>query len=361
MVVLSETGGVQTAELRKVDDLNTCLDVQSSAAIGARSEWKGCSGSNFQRWKISPTSVAGEVRLETMGVAGRCITGANDWSLATIQTCDDSNPDRRWVIEAPSDNRTIVQIRSGATDGCLDVRGPLAQNTPLTDFPCLGAGRPTQAFLRLNSGAFVSTADPGLCLDRINANVGQEMRVWGCSSSSVAQQFTTTGNVLRHAGGLCEELTPASNNVTARTCVTSGPTLAYQTWFVEPVGSGGSPPVQLRNAAGWCMDVTVGFDTDAAQAIPCLGPSRLNQAFVFSGGGLVRLRSDPSLCLDSTGAGTQTRVIAYSCQSGNQNQTWTVDGGRLRNLRGATLGACVQGGIEGNRLTMETCSASADQ
>ncbi|MBX7069355.1 MAG: ricin-type beta-trefoil lectin domain protein [Microthrixaceae bacterium] len=353
VVVMSEAAGVQTVELRKVDNINTCLDLQSSGSVGARSEWKGCSGSSYQRWKIGPTSTSGQVRIESVAVANRCITGFGDRSLATVQTCDDSVADKRWVIETPTDSRTIVQIRNKATGGCLDVRGAMAQNTRMTDFPCLGAERPTQSFLRLNSGRFASTVDLGLCLDRYSAtNFEEPLAMWGCDRPAADQQFTTTGDVLKTSGDKCEELIPASNSVRQRTCAASNPNKDLQTWYVEPVSvNDAAPPLQFRNSAGWCLDAVGGSAVDAVQAIPCLGASRHNQAFAFSGdGALVRLRTNPTMCLDSQAAGVGSNgardLIVYACDPANVNQKWTFDGsGRLRNT-GTSPGWCAQGGGE---------------
>lgn len=111
------------------------------------------------------------------------------------------------------------------------------------------------------------------------------------------------------------------------------------------------------------MDVTAGFDGNMAEPLPCLGPSRLNQAFVAGPGGLVRPVTDPSMCLDSGGSGTGQALVLAACSTSGpaQNQTWAIDGGRLRNIRGGTPTNCVEGWTEGNRLTMGPCGSGAQQ
>lgn len=361
--VMSDNAGVLTAELRKVDNVNKCLDQQDNAGDGARSEWKDCTGSEYQRWVITPTATAGQVRIASFKQQGRCLTAAADESLVVLRACDDNNVDKRWVIESPEDLRQIRQIRNLRTGACVDVRGTVASGAVLTDFPCLGSARPAQAFMRLNTGSFVSMADEGLCLDRNGGGeVNKEMLLWTCNRTD-SQRFTATGDQttagqFKNASGRCQELRPAANNIQAQNCVTSGATFDYQQWFIEPVEVKGSPPVQFRYAdIGDCIDVTQGFDGNAAQVLPCLGGSRLDQQFVFTGSGLVRLRTDPTKCLDSAGTTVGKALISYACDGSNDNQKWEIDGsGRLANKR--ANGLCVERGVEGNRFTMQPCSPS---
>lgn len=364
---LSEADGAKTVEIRKVDNINKCLDQQDNAGLDARSKWQDCSGSNYQKWAITPTATPGEVRIAAFNQQGRCITGAEDESLAKLKACADGDVNQHWTIEEPEDERKVVQIRNLRTDGCLDVRGTVSNGSELTDFPCLGSSRPAQAFLKLNNKSFVSMANTGLCLDRNDTGaVGKVMLLWNCNRA-LSQKFigsndpAVAGQFKNENTGRCAELRPGSNNVQAQDCAASGDAKDYQSWFVEPVTNSGTPPIQFRYQNGDCMDITVGFDGDKAQVLPCMGSKRLNQQFVVGGTGLIRLRTDPAKCLSSGGSGTGKEVLAATCDGSKDDQKWAIDGGRLRNKRGATLEKCIRAGSEGGRFTMQDCSTDSNQ
>ncbi|MCU1357966.1 MAG: hypothetical protein JWM89_3384 [Acidimicrobiales bacterium] len=365
-------------QYRPVSNPAYCLDWSGggdnqwsiSYLCNVRDPGDASSASDSQRGVLQPVADLSQTvtsdptpRQVKLAQGGRClqvVTGTDGADYARAKGCisDPASvalPYQRWYFEQVGLlHQQTVQFRSAMrTDsGCAMPYDGLANNGSgtLTSWPCSGALRPKQAFVRLTNGQIRLSPEIYRCLDSTSNTTGSKPYFNNTCGTQYQQRwkYTDLGNgkvwIRLQDYSMCLRAGLDMAPVTLAPCDINNAANINDSalaWTLQDAGTNADPRIgHVRNVdSANCLEPVPGgafADKRKLWDWPCAGNTRPFQQFVQLNTGQLRAASDTRYCLDDLGAlatSTTNSAVLWSCDdTAPTSQVWGQDSAGARSL-----------------------------
>ena len=292
--------------------------IDSSSGLGS---WEGLVGVGFDTptllgaWRTAPYFHNGQAAtLEDVVNSGH---GANRILNSTEKTAVTAYVKS---LDTTSVAKTYIQIKQIAENRCWSVNA--APGAEVKRLPC--ADTPEQWWYEDLYGRFHPKGDENLCV-QARPDFGSRLKLATCSNS-MEQRWQTDGRVIRSQVDLAF-VVDAFDNQPETIGIWSHHGSSNQQWLkVESTSD--LQFFQFRNGRYGCLTATGLNQDDNVVVNDCSGSDF--QQWSLSGNGILKLKADPSYCLDYKGeAFSNGRVVIEQC-NGTDNQTFDYLSNRLK-------------------------------